>query len=209
MELLLRHRNRLLIAAGFAPNYAERTLDDAEMKPALAAVELVLKGHEPYPAIAVDRAWNMVLANDAASWFLQDIRDPSLLAPPINVLRLALHPNGLAPRIVNFSEWRGHLLTRLRHQIETSADPKLEALEQELLSYAPGGKTDSKVHADPTAGIALPMQVTMDGMMLSFISTVTIFGTPLDVTLSELAIESFFPADAATGEYLRGRAAQR
>mgnify|MGYP001339236374 FL=1 len=202
MDVPLRQRNRLLMAAGFAPTYGERGLDDPVFRPALAAVELVLKGHEPYPAIAVDRSWNMVLANAAAAPFLEGIEEPSLLSPPVNVLRLALHPRGLAPRIANLGEWRAHLIGRLRRQIDATADPGLAALERELSSY-PGQPVGAASGCDPASQIAVPMRVRMNGQALSFISTVTVFGTPLDVTLSELAIESFFPADAATGEFLR------
>lgn len=202
MDVPLRQRNRLLMAAGFAPTYGERGLDDPVFRPALAAVELVLKGHEPYPAIAVDRSWNMVLTNAAAAPFLEGIEEPSLLSPPVNVLRLALHPRGLAPRIANLGEWRAHLIGRLRRQIDATADPGLAALERELSSY-PGQPVGAASGCDPASQIAVPMRVRMNGQALSFISTVTVFGTPLDVTLSELAIESFFPADAATGEFLR------
>lgn len=202
MAVPLRQRNHLLVAAGFAPTYGERGLDDPVFRPALAAVELVLRGHEPYPAIAVDRNWNMVLANDSAAPFLEGIEEPSLLSPPVNVLRLALHPGGLAPRIVNLGEWRAHLIDRLRRQIDVTADPGLAALERELSSY-PGQPGRIVQSCDPASQIAVPMRVRMNGEVLSFISTVTVFGTPLDVTLSELAIESFFPADAETGAFLR------
>ena len=202
MAVPLRQRNHLLVAAGFAPTYGERELDDPAFRPALAAVELVLKGHEPYPAIAVDRNWNMVLANASAAPFLEGIEERSLLAPPVNVLRLALHPGGLAPRIVNLGEWRAHLIDRLRRQIDATADPALAALERELSSY-PGQPGSIVQSCDPASQIAMPMRVRIEGETLSFISTVTVFGTPLDVTLSELAIESFFPADAATGAFLR------
>ncbi|HRP78546.1 MAG TPA: helix-turn-helix transcriptional regulator [Aquamicrobium sp.] len=202
MAVPLRQRNHLLLAAGFAPTYGERELDDPVFRPALAAVELVLKGHEPYPAIAVDRNWNMVLTNASAAPFLEGIDEPSLLSPPVNALRLALHPGGLAPRIVNLGEWRAHLLDRLRRQIDATADPALAALERELSSY-PGAPGRIARSCDPASQIAVPMRVRINGETLSFISTVTVFGTPLDVTLSELAIESFFPADAATGAFLR------
>lgn len=201
MDVPLRQRNRMLVAAGFAPSYGERRLDDDGFRPALAAVELVLQGHEPYPAIAVDRAWNMVLANRAATAFLSDIDDPALLAAPVNVLRLALHPRGLAPRIVNLGEWREHLIGRLRQQIEATADSSLAALERELSGY-PGPRVADSNH-DPARNIAVPMRVRMGDTLLSFISTITVFGTPLDITLSELAIESFFPADAETAAHLR------
>lgn len=207
MDLPLRHRNTLLVAAGFAPRYCERELSEDGMRPAIQAVEQVLKGHEPYPAIAVDRCWNIVLTNTAAALFLNGVDEPSLTASPVNALRLALHPKGLAPSILNFREWRAHLLSRLQHQIDLTSDSALEALEQELLSYPDEADDDHRKPFEPSAAIALPMQMVRDGVTLSFISTITVFGTPLDVTLSELAVESFFPADAITSEYLRTKAA--
>jgi len=203
MDVPLRQRNRLLIAAGYAPSFGERKLDDPALKPALAAVEQVLKGHEPFPAMAVDKGWNMLKANASVSRLLEGIEDPALLLePPVNVLRLSLHPKGLAPRIVNLGEWRTHLLERLRLQIENSGDPGLQALEKELTSY-PGPATPEPHEPDAAHNIAVPLRVRMGDQVLSFISTITVFGTPLDVTLSELAIESFFPADAGTADYLR------
>ena len=204
----LRQRNHLLMAAGFAPSYGERDLDDPRLKPALAAVELVLKGHEPYPAIAVDRGWNMVLANAATAPFLDGVADAGLLQPPVNVLRLALHPQGLAPRILNLDEWRAHLIGRLRQQIDATADARLVALEKELTAY-PGRPVAPGSARDAAEAIAVPMRVDMDGAVLSFITTITVFGTPLDVTLSELAIESFFPADEETAGHLRRLAEAR
>ncbi|MBA3448797.1 MAG: helix-turn-helix transcriptional regulator [Pseudaminobacter sp.] len=200
----LRQRNHLLLAAGFAPSFAERALDDPSLGPARAAVELVLKGHEPYPAIAVDRHWNLIAGNAAIAPFLEGVAEPSLLTPPVNVLRLSLHPGGLAPRIVNLNEWRAHLIERLKRQNDAVADPVLAELERELLSF-PGRPTSARpAQPDPVA-IAHPLRLRHGDMVLSFITTITVFGTPLDVTLSELAIESFFPADAATAELLRGR----
>lgn len=209
MAVPLRQRNRLLMAAGFAPSYGERPLDDPALKPALAAVELVLKGHEPFPAIAVDKGWNMVLANAAIAPFLAGVEDAGLLQPPVNVLRLSLHPNGLAPRIVNLDQWRTHLIERLRLQIDASADPALEALERELVAYPGRSRGAGRGAYDAAVNVAVPLQLRMEDRILSFISTITVFGTPLDVTLSELAIESFFPADAETGEALRALAASR
>ena len=206
LDVPLRQRNQMLVAAGFAPSFGERSLDDAALKPALAAVELVLKGHEPYPAIAVDRRWNMVLANAALAPFLDGVADPDLLKPPVNVLRLSLHPEGIAPRIVNLDQWRSHLIERLRRQIDASGDAELEALEQELSAY-PGRSKGPRRAPDAGVSVAVPLKMRMGERELSFISTTTVFGTPLDVTLSELAIESFFPADAETGEFLRGQPA--
>jgi len=197
LDIPLRQRNTLLIAAGFAPSFGERRLDDPSLAPALAAVEQVLKGHEPNPALAVDRHFNMIAANASIAPFLEGIAEPSLLTPPVNVMRLSLHPRGLAPAIVNLAEWRAHLLARLRKLIESTADPVLEDLEAELLTYPSGVTRTRTVHDEGTA-IVHPLRIRMGGAMFSFISTLTVFGTPLDATLSELAIESFFPADEET-----------
>ncbi len=197
LDIPLRQRNRLLLVAGFAPGYGESRIDDPSFAPAMDAVRMVLRGHEPSPAIAVDRNWNLVAANRSLAPLLSDIADASLLEPPVNVLRLSLHPRGLAPRIVNLGEWRAHLLERLRRQNETFADPGLEGLERELRSY-PGGITQRRpIHNEGTA-IAHMLKLRVGDLTLSLISTITVFGTPLDVTLSELAIESFFPADEAS-----------
>lgn len=202
LNVPLRQRNRMLVAAGFAPIYGERGLDDPDLGAAMDAVRLVLKGHEPFPAIAIDRGWNMIMANDAISPFLEGIEDPELLAPPVNVLRLALHPGGMAPRIENLDQWRTHLLERLRHQIESTADATLDSLERELSAY-PGRRKGPPARFDPaSAAVAVPLRMRIGEAVLSFISTTTVFGTPTDVTLSELAIESFFPADEATAAFL-------
>jgi transcriptional regulator with XRE-family HTH domain len=212
LDVPLRERNALLIAAGFAPVFPERTLDDPAMAVARQAIDMVLKGHEPYPALAVDRHWNLVAANAAVGHLMIGI-DQSLLTEPINVLRLSLHPRGLAPRIANLIEWRTHVLVRLRHQIDVSADTKLEALYQELAGYPLPERDASGVHRDnisePTheyASMVLPLQFITPQGLLSFFGTTTMFGTPVEVTLSELAIESFFPADAVTAEALRAAA---
>jgi transcriptional regulator with XRE-family HTH domain len=201
LELPLRARNTLLTAAGFAASYPERPLDVPAMEPARRAVELVLRGHEPFPALAVDRHGTLVLANAAVAPLLAGVA-PGLLAPPVNVLRLSLHPEGMAPRIENLGEWRGHLLERLRQQIAASADPALDALLAELEAY-PGRA--SAAPRDDLAGVAVPLRLRDGGgRLLSFLSTTTVFGTPIDVTLSELMLESFFPADDATRLALGG-----
>lgn len=198
----LRQRNQLLVAAGFAPSFSERKIGDPELEPAMAAVRQVLKGHEPNLAIAVDRHWNLIEGNAAMPPFLEGIEDASLLQPPINVLRLTLHPRGLAPRIVNLREWRDHLLLRLHRQNDAAADPELAALEEELAGYPAGPRTSEALHPD-TALIAHPLRIRMGDAVLTFISTISVFGTALDITLSEIAIESFFPADAETAAYLK------
>lgn len=200
LDVPLRERNTLLIAAGFAPVFAERALQDPALQSAREAVELVLKGHEPFPAIAVDRHWTLLAANSSATAFMTGV-DPALLTPPVNVLRMSLHPHGMAPRIVNLAEWRAHLFARLRHQIALSADQVLVQLLEELMTYpAPVG---AKVHAADGGDIVVPFRLATEAGVLSFISTTTVFGTPIDITLSELALETFFPADPATAAVLR------
>lgn len=200
LEVPLRDRNTLLVAAGYAPVFPQRTLDDPALAPARAAVDLVLRGHEPFPALAVDRHWTLVSANRAVTPLLRGAA-PRLVAPPVNVLRLSLHPEGLAPRIRNLPEWRAHLLERLRRQIEISADATLIALLDELRAY-PEPISRTRPPPDPYGGVVVPLELVTDGGMLSFLSTTTVFGTPVDITLAELAIESFFPADTATADRL-------
>lgn len=194
-----RARNAMLLAAGYAPDYQERPLDSDEMAGMRAIVEHVLKGHEPYPALALDRHWNMVAANEAIAVLIEQV-SPSLLAPPVNVLRIALHPEGLAPQIVNHAEWRAHILHRIDLQIEASADAGLIALREELAGYAVEANDNGGGHVN---GIAVPLILDTIAGRISFVSTVTIFGTPVDITLSELAIEAFFPADAESAALLR------
>ncbi|MEQ8249995.1 MAG: helix-turn-helix transcriptional regulator [Oceanibaculum nanhaiense] len=200
----LRDRNRLLLAAGYAPAYPDRPLGDPGLAAARQAVELILTGHEPHPALALDRHWHLVSANRAVTPLLDGVT-PALLAPPVNVLRLSLHPDGLAPRIGNFREWRAHILARLAHQIDASADPALITLLEELKSYPipPGAKPYRPASETGHGGIAVPLILITGHGTLSFISTTTIFGTALDIALSELAIESFFPADSETALAMR------
>lgn len=203
LALPLRERNRLLLAAGLSPHYGERPLDAPDLTPVRQVIERLLEGHVPYPALAVDRYWTLLAANRALGPLL-DVIDSALLEPPLNVLRLSLHPDGLAPRIRNFHEWRDHVLERLARQFDGSGDPRLLDLAEELREYpAPSGARPSK--ALPShSGILVPLELELaNGETLSLLSTTTVFGTPLDVTLEELAIESFFPADAATAEALR------
>jgi transcriptional regulator with XRE-family HTH domain len=195
-----RERNRLLLAGGYAPAFPEHPLDAPEMGPVREAIDQVLTGHEPFPALVVDRHWGMVAANRSVTMLTEGVA-PHLLEPPINVLRLSLHPDGAAPRIVNLGEWRAHLLERLGRQAVVSGDSALAALHAELAAY-PGG--EPAVRHDPAATeIAVPLRLRTKTSVLSFISTVTTFGTPTEITVSELSIESFFPADAATAASLR------
>lgn len=204
LNVPLRDRNVLLAAGGFAPVFGERRLDDPGFASARHVVELILDGHKPYPALAVDRHWVLLMAN-AAVYALLDGVDSTLLEPPINVLRLSLHPEGLAPRIFNLREWRDHVLARLAQQVDRSADAELAALAEELQSYRlPDGARPARPGSKESfAGLAVPLKLVTDAGVLSFLSTTTVFGTPVDVLLSEIAIESFFPADAATAEAMR------
>ncbi|WP_210050307.1 helix-turn-helix domain-containing protein [Neorhizobium petrolearium] len=197
----LRERNPMLIAAGFAPVFAERKLDDPVLAPARQAIDMVLRGHGPFPALAVDRHWTLVAANAAVTPLLAGVADRSLMDGAVNVLRLSLHPHGLAPHIVNFAEWRNHLLDRLHQQIAATGDRVLEKLLEELAGYP---VPETAIRSGPDyAGIAVPMELRTPAGVLSFISTTTVFGTPVDVTLSELAVESFFPANNETARLLR------
>ncbi len=201
LDVPLRERNQLMTAAGLAPMYAERSLDDPALREAHAAIEMVLYGHEPHPALAVDRHWNLIMHNRAVAPLLAGIPD-FLLARPSNVLRVSLHPEGLAPRIINLGEWRAHLLHRLRHLADTTRDPFLSTLYDELVAY-PCDDPYDETELTASAHVAVPFRVRSEFGDLAFISTITVFGTPLEVTLSELAIESFFPADAATAQAMR------
>jgi transcriptional regulator with XRE-family HTH domain len=198
LEVPLRERNELLVAAGFAPVYARRDLGDADMAAVRTAVDLVLAAYDPFPAVVGDRAWNLVAANRAVATLTEGAA-PDLLAPPANVLRLSLHPDGLAPRILNLPQWRRHVLHRLAREAHLAGDPGLGALHREL-SALPGG-TDRT----PPNGIAVPLRIRVGEQPLSFLSTVTTFGTAVDLTAAELSIEAFLPADAATAEALRVR----
>src|SRR5579863_3400465 len=207
LEIPLRERNVLLLAAGYAPVYPERPLGDPALRAARQAVDLVLAGHEPYPALAVDRHWTLIAANAALPRLLGGV-DTALLAPPVNVLRLSLHPAGMAPRIVNLAAWRAHVLARLRRQIDISGDAALVALLNEIGEYPvpKGAGTRLSAPEREQADVAVPFQLATERGVLAFFSTTTIFGTPVDITLSELAIEAFFPADPATADALRAMA---
>jgi transcriptional regulator with XRE-family HTH domain len=200
LDVPLRDRNALLLAAGYAPAYGQRDLAEPEMGPVRDAIDRVLRGHEPFPAVVVDRHWGLVAGNRTVPLLTAGAAE-HLLEPPANVLRLALHPEGIAPRIANLGEWRAHLLDRLGRQAVASGDPALFALHDELASY-PGGGAGHTVDLEASE-IAVPLRIRADGTELSFISTATTFGTAVDVTVSELSIESFFPADDTTAEFLR------
>jgi transcriptional regulator with XRE-family HTH domain len=197
----LRERNTVLMAAGFAPAYPERSMDEPEMAQVRRAVDLVLKAQEPYPAVAVDRYWNVVLTNAATGLFLEGI-GAELLGPPTNAYRVGLHPDGLARRVINFDEYAHHLVARLRHDVSVSFDPGLVALLEEVERYP---NVAALATPPPSRGsVVLPIRLRHGSGELALFSTITTFGTPIDVTVAELAIESFFPADAHTAEVLRG-----
>lgn len=200
LDVPLRDRNVLLLAGGFAPTFSETPLQAPRMAAVDSAVRHVLAGHEPNPAVVVDRHWNLVAGNDAIG-VLTSVVASHLLAPPANVLRASLHPEGMAPHILNLGEWRGHLLHRLRRQADLSADPVLLELYEELTSY-PGDDPDPTPDPGGEEAIGIPLRFRHGGTELGFFSVVTVFGTPLDITVAELAIESFFPADAATASAL-------
>ena len=207
LDMPLRARNHLLNAAGFSAPCPERRFDDPALDVARRTVESVLAAHAPFPALAVDRHWTLLASNSAVAPLLAGVAE-SLLAPPINVLRLSLHPEGLAPRIDNLGEWRGHLLTRLRQQIDRAGDTRLTALHAELVAYP---SRASVARPADLAGIAVPLRLRVAGKreVLSLISMTMVFGTPVDVTLSELALECFFPADEPTRAALQRDAPNR
>lgn len=206
LDIPLRERNVILVAAGFAPVFPERSLEDPDLAAARRAVEVILKGHEPYPALVVDLRWNLVAGNAAVGPLLEGV-DPELLQGEINVMRLSLHPKGLASRVVNLAEWRAHALERLRRQAELTAAPELIALIEEIRTYPTPPAPDRR--PDDYGGVAVPFQLMMGDQMLSFFTTTTVFGTAVDITLSELTLETLFPADAATAEALRQAHAAR
>jgi transcriptional regulator with XRE-family HTH domain len=194
LQVPLRERNQLLIAAGHAPQYGARSLEDAELAPIRDALMQVLTGHEPYPALAVDRRWNLVASNSALDLLLEGVAE-ELLQPPANTLRIALHPQGMAPRVINLGEWREDLLHRLERQIVATGDPELIALREELGSYPGPAAPDLP---PPSSAITMQLHLRSSRGDLAFFSTVTTFGTAVDITVSELAVEAMFPADEAT-----------
>jgi len=204
LDIPLRERNLLLLAAGFAPGYAESAFDSPRLTAVRAAIKQVLTGHEPYPAVVVDRHWNLIDANASVSLFTEPIAQ-ELLAPPVNVLRLSLHPAGMAPHIVNLGEWRAHLLLRLRRQLALNADPEVEALYAELRSY-PCEQSDPPVALHGSSDVVVPLRIRQGDRELAFFGIVASFGTPIDITVEELAIESFYPADAQTAAAMHERA---
>ena len=202
LDVPLRDRNPLLIAFGYAPTYQTTDLDAPEMQAVRAAIDKLLDGHEPYPAVLIDRRWELVAHNVAASVLVEGVA-PELLEPPVNVLRVVVHPKGLALRIANLDEWVDHALGSLRRQVAVTGDDALRALEAELAGYARDLGVEHSREA-PRA-VAIPLRLRTEQGELAFITMIATFGTALDITLAELSIETFLPADAATAEALHRR----
>ncbi|WP_020119185.1 helix-turn-helix domain-containing protein [Streptomyces canus] len=203
LDVPVRERNALLLAAGYAPRFPETPLDDPALDAVREGIERLIQGYEPYPALVFDAAYHVVAANRGIMMLLDGIPE-SLLRPPLNTMRLTLHPEGLAPRIRNLREWRGHLLEQMRRQVALRRSESLRALYEEVAAYPMpvSGTEDSLEEAESVPYFALPMRIEHEGRTLSFISSTSTFNTPMDVTVSELAIETFLPADPATAKYL-------
>ena len=207
LDVPLRERNRLLLAAGHAPVFEQHDLDEPDMAPVRNALDQILAGHDPYPAVVVDGAWEMLAANRTVALLTEGVA-AELLEPPVNVLRLSLHPLGVAPMILNLGQWREHLLERLDRQIALTGNAALSALRAELGEY-PAPPPEDRRARDQGSEIAVPLRLRSAYGDLSFISTISTFGTAVEITASELSIESFFPADEATAEAVRKYAAER
>ncbi|MEE4424200.1 MULTISPECIES: helix-turn-helix domain-containing protein [Streptomyces] len=205
LDVPVRERNALLIAAGYAPTFPETPLDDPAMDALRSGLDRLLSGYEPFPALVVDGLYTVQAANRGITMLLSDV-DPALLTPPLNAMRITMHPDGLAPRIRNYLEWREHLLGQMERQLALMRSAPLRALYEEVSGYPlpPGGRERASFGGH--APFALPMMIEHDGRVLSFISTIATFNTPMDVTVSELAVETFLPADPETVSYLRTQA---
>ncbi|ANB09557.1 XRE family transcriptional regulator [Streptomyces ambofaciens] len=201
LEVPVRERNALLLAAGYAPHYPETPLDDPALDALREGMERLIRGYEPYPALVVDATYQVLAANRGIA-MLMDGLPGHLLEPPLNAMRLTLHPEGLAPRIRNLREWRGHLLEQMRRQIALHRSQPLRALYEEVAAYPVPDTAQGGEPAEPVPYFALPMQIEHEGRTLSFISSISTFNTPMDVTVAELAIETLLPADPATVKYL-------
>jgi transcriptional regulator with XRE-family HTH domain len=200
LQVPLREQNRLLLAAGYAPSHERTPLESQRMTQIQGALEQLLVAHEPFPAIAVDREWNVVGANNGLQLLTAGLPE-DLLAPPVNALRLGLHPRGLASRIANLGEWRAHLLGRLKREIELTQNQKLVELNRELLAFSYGERSDESYDRTEFP-LFVPLRIRLGERVLSFLSTVTTFGTARDITIDELSVETFFPADDATSAAL-------
>ncbi|MFI2548439.1 helix-turn-helix domain-containing protein [Streptomyces rochei] len=201
LDVPVRERNALLLAAGYAPHYPETPLDDPALDALREGMERLIRGYEPYPALVVDATYRVLAANRGILMLLDGLPE-HLLQPPVNAMRLTLHPEGLAPRIRNLREWRGHLLEQMRRQIALHRSEPLRALYEEVAAYPVPESGASEEPAEPVPYFALPMQIEHEGRTLSFISSISTFNTPMDVTVAELAIETLLPADPATVKYL-------
>ncbi|MBT2508031.1 helix-turn-helix domain-containing protein [Streptomyces sp. ISL-98] len=212
LDVPVRERNALLLAAGYAPQYGETSLDDPAMGALREGIERLLQGYEPYPALVVDGSYTVIAANLGIMMLLDGLPE-HLLTPPLNAMRITLHPEGLAPRIRNLREWRGHLKAQMERQIALARSEALRAVYDEVSAY-PMPEADVGAGADepdrpddpPYPYFALPLQIEHDGRVLSFVSSISTFNTPMDVTVAELAIETFLPADPATVKYLQSLA---
>ncbi|QGZ51810.1 helix-turn-helix domain-containing protein [Streptomyces sp. QHH-9511] len=205
LDVPVRERNALLLAAGYAPRYTESALDDPRLETLREGIERLLAGYDPYPALVVDGSYTVVAANQSIGMLLTGL-PAHLLTPPMNAMRITLHPEGLAPRIRNLREWRGHLLAQMERQIGLARSEALRELYEEVAAYPPpeaAGAPDDREDPEPYPYFALPMRIEHDGQVLSFVSSISTFNTPMDVTVAELAIETFLPADPATVAYLR------
>ncbi|MFG2484374.1 helix-turn-helix domain-containing protein [Streptomyces virginiae] len=202
LDVPMRERNSLLLAAGYAPRYAHTALDDPAMETLREGIARLLTGYEPYPALVVDAVYDVVAANQGIAMLLDGLPE-HLLTPPLNAMRITLHPEGLAPRIHNLKEWRGHLLAQMERQIALARSEPLRALYEEVSAYPVAERPGDSAPQEPTAYIALPLVIEHDGHLLSFVSSIATFNTPMDVTVAELAIETMLPADPATVKYLR------
>ncbi len=204
LDVPLRERNQLLLAAGYAPVYSEAALDSPPLDAVRTAIRGILDAHAPNPAVVVDRRWNMVDANSGLGMFTEGI-NARLLTPPVNIMRLSLHPEGAAPNIVNLAQWRAHLLGRLRREVARTTDAELAKLYEEVRGYPCDGVAAEREAVPGPEDVVVPLRFRAGDRELAFFSTVAAFGTPLDITVDELAIELFFPADASTASALAGR----
>ncbi|GHG87060.1 helix-turn-helix domain-containing protein [Streptomyces lanatus] len=202
LEVPVRERNALLLAAGYAPRFPETPLDDPALDALRAGMEQLIQGYEPYPALVVDAMYNVHAANRGILMLLDDLPE-HLLRPPLNAMRLTLHPEGLAPRIRNLREWRGHLLAQMERQIALHRSEPLRELYEEVAAYPVPDDAPGAEPAEPVPYFALPLRIEHEGRVLSFISSIATFNTPMDVTVAELAIETLLPADPATVKYLQ------
>ena len=200
LDVPLRERNELLLAGGYAPRYPQHGLDAPQLASVRAALRSVLAAHQPHPALVINRWWELLDANDAVNVLTEGCA-PALLQPPVNVLRLSLHPDGLAPRIINLGQWRAHLLEQVRRRTAQTGDPRLDELHAELSAYPGGG--DSRSPIPPSTSVVLPLRLRAGNAQLSFFSISATVETAADVTIEELVIESFYPADAATADRVR------